>query len=76
MIGSPFQEPDPTYIRDSAFIIISVIVIIAIFILAPLGIIWALNTLFALDIPMNISSWTAVMILAGVFIILVSSFNE
>lgn len=76
MIGSPFQEPDPTYIRDSIFIIISAIIIIAIFILAPLGVIWALNTLFALDIPTNIYTWTAVMILAGVFRITLSSLNE
>jgi hypothetical protein len=48
-------------------IAIAVVVIIALLILMPVATIWSLNTLFpALAIPLNLDTWMAAIILAGV----------
>jgi len=46
----------------------AVVLVILLVILGPLLTIWALNTLFpVLNIPMTLQTWTAAVILGGLF---------
>lgn len=41
--------------------------VVLLFVAGPLLVIWALNTLFPLNIPYDIETWFAVVVLASVF---------
>jgi hypothetical protein len=42
----------------------------------PLAVIWSVNTLFRTEIPMNLSTWLAVVVLVSIFRIATLKKNE
>jgi hypothetical protein len=54
--------------EDIKFIVLILAILLIAIVVGPLAIIWSMNTLFpVLAIPYDISTWAAVIILAGVF---------